>query len=75
MKGGYDLGHTPTILAKLEDYLGENDLTLAQFAERSGVHQRTLNNWIAKHRPVAIHQLDRITWAMGLPEGFFTNYT
>lgn len=71
MKGGYDLGHTPTILAKLEDYLGENNLTLAQFAEYSGVHQRTLNNWIAKHRPVAIHQLDRITWAMGLPEGFF----
>lgn len=71
MKGGYDLGHTPTILAKLEDYLGENNLTLAQFAEHSGVHQRTLNNWIAKHRPVAIHQLDRITWAMGLPEGFF----
>ncbi|EHS56167.1 helix-turn-helix domain-containing protein [Paenibacillus sp. Aloe-11] len=63
--------HTPTILAELEDYLQRNDVTLAQFAENSGVHQRTLNNWILKHRPVAIHQLDRITRAMELPEGHF----
>lgn len=63
--------HTPTILAELEDYLQRNDVTLAQFAEHSGVHQRTLNNWILKHRPVAVHQLDRITLAMGLPEGYF----
>ncbi|WP_039774529.1 helix-turn-helix domain-containing protein [Paenibacillus peoriae] len=71
MKGGYALEHTPTILAELEDYLQRNDVTLAQFAEHSGVHQRTLNNWILKHRPVAVHQLDRITLAMGLPEGYF----
>ncbi|MET3209023.1 UNVERIFIED_CONTAM: transcriptional regulator with XRE-family HTH domain [Paenibacillus sp. PvR008] len=71
MKGGYDLEHTPTILAELEDYLKQNGLTLAQFAEDSGVHQRTLNNWILKHRPVAVHQLDRMTLNMGLPEGFF----
>ncbi|WP_068505051.1 helix-turn-helix domain-containing protein [Paenibacillus kribbensis] len=63
--------HTPTILAELEDYLQQNGLTLAQFAENSGVHQRTLNNWILKHRPVAIHQLDRITFAMELPEGYY----
>ncbi len=53
------------------DFFQQNDLTLAQFAENSGVHQRTLNNWILKHRPVAIHQLDRITLAMGLPEGYY----
>jgi transcriptional regulator with XRE-family HTH domain len=63
--------HTPTILAELEDYLKQNNMTLAQFAEYSGVHQRTLNNWILKHRPAAIHQLDRITRAMELPEGHF----
>jgi transcriptional regulator with XRE-family HTH domain len=70
-KGGYALEHAPTILAELEDYLQRNDITLAQFAEHSGVHQRTLNNWILKHRPVAIHQLDRMTRAMELPEGYF----
>ncbi|MGG1619313.1 helix-turn-helix domain-containing protein [Paenibacillus sp. NRS-1782] len=63
--------HTPTILAELEDYLKQNDLTVAELADRSGVHQRTLNTWITKHRPVAIHQVDRITLAMGLPEGYF----
>ncbi|MGW8958939.1 helix-turn-helix domain-containing protein, partial [Paenibacillus sp. NPDC055715] len=63
--------HTPEILAELEEYLKQNGMTLAEFAEYSGVHQRTLNNWILKHRPVAIHQLDRMALAMGLPEGYF----
>ncbi|MET3208324.1 UNVERIFIED_CONTAM: transcriptional regulator with XRE-family HTH domain [Paenibacillus sp. PvR008] len=71
MKGGYDMKHTPEILAELEEYLKQNGMTLAEFAEYSGVHQRTLNNWILKHRPVAIHQLDRMALAMGLPEGYF----
>ncbi len=71
MKGGYDLKHTPTILAEFEEYLKQNNLTLAQFAEFSGVHQRTLSNWITQHRPVSVQQLDRITLAMGLPEGYF----
>ncbi len=61
--------HTPTITAEFEDYLKQNDMTLAQFAEYSGVHQRTLSNWITQHRPVSVEQLDRITVAMGLPEG------
>ncbi|MGM1020163.1 MAG: helix-turn-helix domain-containing protein [Bacillota bacterium] len=63
--------HTPTVLAELEDYLKQNDLTLAQFAECSGVYQRTLSNWVIQHRPVSVQQLDRITLAMGLSEGYF----
>ncbi|MGG1644379.1 helix-turn-helix domain-containing protein, partial [Paenibacillus sp. NRS-1782] len=63
--------HTPTVLAELEDYLKQNNLTLAEFAEYSGVYQRTLSNWITQHRPVSLQQLDRITLAMGLPEGYF----
>ncbi len=31
----------------------------------------TLSNWIIQHRPVSVQQLDRITVAMGLPEGHF----
>ncbi|MEC0181733.1 helix-turn-helix transcriptional regulator [Paenibacillus peoriae] len=65
--------HTPTISAEFEDYLKQNNMTLAQFAENSGVHQRTLSNWITQHRPVSVQQLDRITLAMGLPEGYFYN--
>ncbi|MDQ0493541.1 helix-turn-helix domain-containing protein [Paenibacillus brasilensis] len=63
--------HTPTISAEFEDYLKQNNMTLGQFAEYSGVHQRTLSNWITQHRPVSVEQLDRITLAMGLPEGYF----
>ncbi|MFS8212276.1 helix-turn-helix domain-containing protein [Paenibacillus polymyxa] len=63
--------HTPTISAEFEDYLKQNDMTLSQFAEYSGVHQRTLSNWITQHRPVSVQQLDRITAAMDLPEGYF----
>ncbi|MGG1649702.1 helix-turn-helix domain-containing protein [Paenibacillus sp. NRS-1780] len=63
--------HTPTVLAELEDYLKQNNLTLAEFAKFSGVHQRTLSNWITQHRSVSVEQLDRITLAMGLPEGYF----
>ncbi|MCF2718719.1 helix-turn-helix domain-containing protein [Paenibacillus sp. 203] len=65
--------HTPTISAEFEDYLKQNDMTLSQFAEYSGVHQRTLSNWITQHRPVSVQQLDRITVAMDLPEGYFYN--
>ncbi|MNW49134.1 helix-turn-helix protein [compost metagenome] len=61
--------HTPTISAEFEDYLKQNNMTLAQFAEYSGVHQRTLSNWVTQHRPVSVEQLDRITLAMDLPEG------
>jgi transcriptional regulator with XRE-family HTH domain len=71
VKGGYDLKHTPTISAEFEDYLKQNDMTLSQFAEYSGVHQRTLSNWITQHRPISVQQLDRITVAMDLPEGYF----
>ncbi|WP_418027668.1 helix-turn-helix domain-containing protein [Paenibacillus sp. JJ1722] len=63
--------HTPTISAEFEDYLKQNEMTLSQFAEYSGVHQRTLSNWITQHRPVSVQQLDRITEAMDLPEGYF----
>lgn len=71
MKGGYDLKHTPTISSEFEHYLKQNNLTLAQFAEYSGVHQRALSNWITQHRPVSIQQLGRITVALGLSEGYF----
>ncbi|MEK5144967.1 MULTISPECIES: helix-turn-helix domain-containing protein [unclassified Paenibacillus] len=63
--------HTPTISAEFEDYLKQNDMMLSQFAEYSGVHQRTLSNWITQHRPISVQQLDRITVAMDLPEGYF----
>ncbi|MBT2289887.1 helix-turn-helix transcriptional regulator [Paenibacillus albidus] len=61
----------PTILAELGHYLKEEALTITQFAERSGLHSGTLSNVIHGLRPIAMQQLDRITEAMGLAEGYF----
>ena len=68
---GYVLKPTSTILAELENYLKRESLTLAQFAERSGLHSGTLSNLLHGHRPIAMHQLDQITKGMGLSEGFY----
>ncbi|SEU23769.1 helix-turn-helix transcriptional regulator [Paenibacillus sp. NFR01] len=62
---------TPTILAELDHYMKKEALTVARFAERSGLHSGTLSNILHGHRPIAMQQLDRITMAMQLPEGFF----
>ncbi|MFC3749376.1 transcriptional regulator [Paenibacillus sp. GCM10012306] len=60
-----------TILTELDYYLKSEALTLAQFAERSGLHSGTLSNIIHGRRPIAMQQLDRITSAIGRTEGFF----
>ncbi|WP_379128259.1 transcriptional regulator [Paenibacillus sp. sgz500958] len=65
------MGLSSTIQAELEDYLKQETLTLTQFAERSGLHSGTLSNIIHGRRPIAMHQLDRITLGMGQPEGAF----
>ncbi|KGE19571.1 helix-turn-helix domain-containing protein [Paenibacillus wynnii] len=62
---------TSTILAELENYLKRESLTLAQFAERSGLHSGTLSNLLHGHRPIAMHQLDQITKGMGHSEGYY----
>jgi hypothetical protein len=46
-------------------------LTISKFAARSGMNSGTLSNVIQGHRPIAMQQLDRITQAMNLPDGYF----
>ncbi|GGH29704.1 helix-turn-helix domain-containing protein [Paenibacillus segetis] len=60
-----------TIRAELEDYLRKNRITITQFAESSGVNSGTISSVIKGNRPISMLQLDRITEAMGLTEGFF----
>lgn len=71
MKGGHDLEAASTILTELEDYMKREALTISKFAARSGMNSGTLSNVIQGHRPIAMQQLDRITVAMNLPEGYF----
>ncbi|MFD3262255.1 XRE family transcriptional regulator [Paenibacillus lentus] len=60
---------TTTICDELEDYMKREAMTLHLFAEKSGVNAGTLSGILNGNRPIAIGQLDRLTHAMGLPEG------
>ncbi|QQZ64107.1 helix-turn-helix transcriptional regulator [Paenibacillus sonchi] len=46
-------------------------MSISQFAERSGIHSGTLSNMLHGRRPIAMQQLDRVTRAMGLAEGYY----
>lgn len=63
------LNLTTTICDELEDYMKREAMTLHLFAEKSGVNAGTLSGILNGNRPIAIGQLDRLTRAMGLPEG------
>lgn len=63
--------YTTTIRAELEEYLKRKGTTLHYFADASGVNVGTLSGILSGNRPIAMGQLDRITAAMGLPEGSF----
>lgn len=63
--------HTTTIRSELESYLNRAGLTINQFAEKSKVNSGTISTIIKGTRPIAMQQLDRIVFAMGLPEGSF----
>ncbi|MNO49319.1 hypothetical protein D3C76_396670 [compost metagenome] len=61
--------HTSTICAELEDFIKKEEITLHHFAGTSGINAGTLSGILNGNRPIAIGQLDRMTCAMGLPEG------
>ncbi|WP_162551208.1 helix-turn-helix domain-containing protein [Paenibacillus tepidiphilus] len=60
-----------TILTEIEDYIERENLTISKFAERSGMHSGTLSNIVNGNRPIAMQQLDKITQAMGMNDGYF----
>lgn len=63
------MNSTTTICEELENYMKREGMTLHFFAEKSGVNAGTLSGILNGNRSIAIGQLDRITHAMGLPEG------
>lgn len=60
---------TTTIRSELENYLKRKGMTINRFAEDSEVNSGTISAILNGSRPIAMQQLDRITSAMGLPEG------
>lgn len=62
---------TTTIRDHLESYLKREQMSISHFSETSGINSGTLSNILNKNRPIAMQQLDRITSAMRLEEGYF----
>lgn len=62
---------TATIRGEIVTYLQDHRMTINQFARISGINSGTLSNILNGHRPMSMHQLDRITEGMGLEEGYY----
>ncbi|MHB0943211.1 transcriptional regulator [Paenibacillus sp. ALE1] len=62
---------TPTIRAELEQFLQQEGLTLSQFGQIAGMNRGIISSIVTGNKSMSINQLDRITEAMGLPEGHF----
>ncbi|MBE7896295.1 helix-turn-helix transcriptional regulator [Paenibacillus polymyxa] len=62
---------TPTIRAELEHFLQQENLTLSQFGQITGMNRGIISSIVTGNKSMSINQLDRITEAMGLPEGHF----
>ncbi|WP_342416344.1 helix-turn-helix transcriptional regulator [Paenibacillus sp. FSL R10-2782] len=63
--------HTPTIRAELDKYLKQEGLSLTQFGNIAGINRGIVSGIVTGNSPISVNQLDLITEAMGLPEGFF----
>jgi transcriptional regulator with XRE-family HTH domain len=70
-KGGYGMKHTPTIRAELDRYLQQEGLSLTQFGHIADMNRGAVSAIVTGNKPLSVNQLDRITEAMGLPEGHF----
>ncbi|MDN4108358.1 transcriptional regulator [Paenibacillus polymyxa] len=62
---------TPTIRAELEQFLQQEDLTLSQFGQIAGMNRGAVSAIVSGNKSMSVKQLDLITEAMGLPEGYY----
>ncbi|MFT9369774.1 helix-turn-helix transcriptional regulator [Paenibacillus polymyxa] len=63
--------HTPTIRAELDRYLKQEGLNLTQFGHIAGINRGIVSGIVTGNSSMSVNQIDRITEAMGLPEGYF----
>ncbi len=63
--------HTPTIRAELDRFLQQEGLSFSQFGHIADMNRGAVSAIVTGNKPLSIKQLDRITEAMGLPEGQF----
>ncbi|KYG94866.1 hypothetical protein AZE31_13720 [Paenibacillus polymyxa] len=63
--------HTPTIRAELDRYLKQEGMSLTQFGHIAGMSRGIVSAIVTGNKSMSVNQIDRITEAMGLPEGYF----
>ncbi|MEK4460578.1 MULTISPECIES: helix-turn-helix domain-containing protein [Paenibacillus] len=63
--------HTPTIRAELGRYLKQEGLSITQLGHIAGINRGIVSGIVSGNSSISVNQLDRITEAMGLPEGYF----
>ncbi len=63
--------NTTTILGALEQFSKQNGLNLSQLSNRAGLNTGTMSAILNSQRVLSVHQLDRITTVMNLPDGHF----
>ncbi|APB70885.1 XRE family transcriptional regulator [Paenibacillus polymyxa] len=62
---------TPTIRAELEQYLKQEGLSMMEFGHIAGMNRGIVSSIVSGNKSMSVNQIDRITEAMGLPEGYF----
>ncbi|QYK62705.1 hypothetical protein KAI37_03035 [Paenibacillus sp. S25] len=65
------MGITPTIRAELEQYLKQEGLSMMEFGHIAGMNRGIVSSIVSGNKSMSVNQIDRITEAMGLPEGYF----
>lgn len=68
------MNHTSTISLRLEDYINNTNMSIREFSNLVEINPGTLSKILSGIKPITVSHLDRITVAMGLPEGYFYDY-
>ncbi len=65
------MNDTTTILGALEQFSKQNGLNISQLSKQAGLNTGTMSAILHSQRVLSVHQLDRITTVMNLPDGHF----
>ncbi|KZE64714.1 DNA-binding protein [Paenibacillus jamilae] len=63
--------HAPTIRDELDRYIQQEGMSLTQFGQIAGINRGIVSAIVTGNKSMSINQLDLITEAMGLPEGYY----
>ncbi|MGM1023214.1 MAG: transcriptional regulator [Bacillota bacterium] len=65
--------NTTTILTELSQFMQHHGMNISRFSKVSGINPGILSSIVNGNKVLSVREVDRITAAMGHPEGFFYN--